>query len=230
MRRFDFILLDADNTLFDFDLAEHQALRSAMTAHGLPFTPETEGLYLSINRSLWAAFDRGEVEQDWLTVERFRRLNAALGGKSDPVRLNEDYLTALGRCNHLLPGALELCRELAQAGCVLAVATNGVARVQRARMEASPLTAYIPHLFISQELGARKPQTAFFDPILKQLGVIDKSRCLMVGDSLTSDILGGQNAGLPTAWYDPRGKENKTAILPTCRVADHSELKEWILL
>ena len=157
MRRYDHVLLDADNTLFDFDLAEHNALKRAMTERGCPFTEESEGLYLSINRELWAAFDRGEVTQKWLTVERFRRLDEALGGHNDPECFNRDYLTYLGQSSVLLPGALELCRELYDAGCILSIATNGVARVQHARMEASPLKPYISHLFISEELGAQKP-------------------------------------------------------------------------
>lgn len=225
---YDTLFLDADNTLFDFDRAEHEALKRAMTERGYPFTPETESVYLTINRGLWEAFDRGEVEQKWLVVERFRRLDAALGGSNDPEAFNRDYLTYLGQGAWLLPGALELCRELKQAGCRLAIATNGVARVQHARMDASPLAQYIDGLFISEELGAQKPQAEFFLPMLERMGVADKGRCLMVGDNLRSDILGGRNAGLPTVWYNPRRLPNPTDIRPTFTVATYQELKDLI--
>ncbi len=224
MKRYDFVLLDADNTLFDFDRAEHEALKKAMTERGYPFTPETEAVYLTINRALWAQFDRGEADQKWLTVERFRRLDATLGGQNDPEAFNQDYLTYLGEGAFLLPGAEAFCQTLYEEGCTLALATNGVARVQHARMEASPLAPYFPHLFISEELGAQKPQPAFFQPMLAALGVPDKARCLMVGDNLNSDIKGGVDAGLDTAWFNPHGLPNATHIRPTYTVAGYDQL------
>lgn len=229
MRRYDFILLDADNTLFDFDLAEHEALKRAMTQRGYPFTPQAEETYLAINRALWAQFDRGEVSQGWLTVERFRRLNAALGGGHDPGEFNRDYLTYLGQGAYLLPGALELCRDLKAAGCTLALATNGVARVQRSRLAASPLAPHFPHLFISEELGAQKPQAEFFEPMLAALGVTDRARCLMVGDNLRSDVQGGLAAGLPTVWYNPHALPNPTPLQPTFTVENYLQLKDLIV-
>lgn len=196
MPRYDTVLLDADNTLFDFDAAEHAALRRALEERGYPFTPETEALYLDINRPLWAAFDRGEVTQDFLVVERFRLLVERLGGSDDPVSFNRDYLTYLGEGNQLLPGAEDLCRDLRAAGCRLALATNGVARVQHARLDASPLKPYFSAVIISQEVGAQKPQPAFFQAALEALGVLDKARCVMVGTrwALTS------RAASPPGW------------------------------
>ena len=229
MKRYDFVLLDADNTLFDFDRAEHEALKRAMTERGYPFTPEAEEIYLTINRELWAQFDRGEVEQKWLTVERFRRLDAALGGRNDPDAFNRDYLTYLGEGAFLLPGAEAFCQALHEAGCTLAIATNGVARVQHARLKSSPIAPYFPHLFISEELGAQKPQAAFFQPMLATLGVADKSRCLMVGDNLNSDIKGGVDAGLDTAWFNPHGLPNHTEISPTYTAAGYDDLLTFIL-
>lgn len=229
MPRFDYVLLDADNTLFDFDRAEHEALKRAMTERGYEFTEEAESLYLSINRALWAAFDRGEVEQKWLVVERFRRFDAQLGGSNDPEQFNADYLTYLGQSSILFPGALEFCRDLYEAGCTLAIATNGVARVQHSRMDACPIAPYISYLFISEELKAQKPQPEFFTPALEQMGISDKSRCMMVGDNLRSDVLGGLNAGLTSVWYNPRGLDNATDIRPTFTVSDYDTLKELIL-
>lgn len=229
MRRYDHILLDADNTLFDFDRAEHEALKRSVTERDCPFTTEVEALYLSINRALWADFDQGLGTQVWLTVERFRRFNAALGLQNDPEEFNRDYLTYLGQCAVLLPGALELCKALHEAGCVLSIATNGVARVQHARLEGSPLRPYISHLFISEELGAQKPLPGFFQPMLTALNITDKSRCLMVGDNLNSDIRGGRDAGLDTVWYDPHALPLTGDIRPTFTVTDYDQLKDLIL-
>ena len=126
MPRYDIVFLDADNTLFDFDAAEHAALRLVLEERGYPATPETEALYLGFNRDLWSAFDRGEVTQEFLLVERFRLLTRALGGTDDPATFNRDYLSHMAACSRLLPGAEALCRDLVRGGCRLALATNGV--------------------------------------------------------------------------------------------------------
>ena len=112
MPRYDIVFLDADNTLFDFDAAEHAALRLVLEERGYPATPETEALYLGFNRDLWSAFDRGEVTQEFLLVERFRLLTRALGGTDDPAAFNRDYLSHMAACSRLLPGAEALCRDL----------------------------------------------------------------------------------------------------------------------
>lgn len=169
MPRYDYVLFDADNTLFDFDRAEAEALRTTLAEYGLPVTPETEETYLAVNRALWAQFDRGEVSREWLVVERFARLLRALGRSGDPAAMNHAYLTHLGEGAFLLPGAEELCRALAPC-CTLAIVTNGVAMAQRARFEASPLRDVVPWLFISEEVGASKPDPAFFAPVLRALG------------------------------------------------------------
>ena len=137
MPRYDYVLFDADNTLFDFDRAEAEALRTTLAEYGLPATPETEETYLAVNRALWAQFDRGEVSREWLVVERFARLLRALGRSGDPAAVNHAYLTHLGEGAFLLPGAEELCRALAPC-CTLAIVTNGVAMAQRARFEWCP--------------------------------------------------------------------------------------------
>lgn len=111
MTKYDFVLFDADNTLFDFDQAEHLALGETLEGYGIPFTLEHEALYLRINRALWDAFDRGEISQDRLVVERFAAFlqQAGYPGRADPEEMNRAYLAALARQGCLLPGAEELC-------------------------------------------------------------------------------------------------------------------------
>ena len=179
MPRYEVVLFDADHTLFDFDRAEREALRQTLEEAGLPADGETEARYLSINRALWNRLDRGEVRREWLVVERFAALLRALGRTGDAAALNRAYLDHLGEGSYLLPGAQALCRALAPR-CTLAIVTNGVARAQRRRFEASPLNGLIPWLFISEELGASKPDSAFFAPVLRTLGNPDPRRVLMV--------------------------------------------------
>ena len=119
------------------------------------------------------------MRREWLVVERFAALLRALGRTGDAAALNRAYLDHLGEGSYLLPGAQALCRALAPR-CTLAIVTNGVARAQRRRFEASPLNGLIPWLFISEELGASKPDPAFFAPVLRTLGNPDPRRVLMV--------------------------------------------------
>lgn len=228
MENFDFLLFDADNTLFDFDKAEDAALRQVLKERGYPDDDATRNLYLSINRDLWARLDRGEVTQGYLVVERFAAFTRAMGGSDDPVEFNRDYLDRLAQGSFLLPGAEELCRRLAPS-CTLAIITNGVARAQRGRFARSPLADVIPYLFISEEVGAAKPSPAFFEPVLRQLGSPSKERVLVVGDNLATDIRGGLDCGLPTAWYNPGHLPNTTSWTPKWEVASYAQLEDLIL-
>lgn len=228
MPRYPVVLLDADNTLFDFDAAEDKALRAVLRSRGYSADQDTVDLYLDINTALWDAFNRGEVEQDFLLVERFRRLEQTLGGSHDPAAFNADYLAALASNHDLIPGALELCRRLSQLGCTLAIVTNGTAVAQRGRYSASPIREYVPHLFISQEIGARKPDAVFFDHVCRKLDISDRSRAVVVGDSLGSDILGGNRAGIDTIWYNPHGAPLTGPARPTCTVKDFDEIERII--
>ena len=228
MAEFDFVLFDADNTLFDFDRAEHEALKGVLAAHGYPTDQATLEVYLAANRDLWARFDRGEVTQAYLVVERFAAFVRAMGGHDDPAQFNRDYLDRLAQGAFLLPGAEELCRALAPR-CTLAIVTNGVAMAQRARFEASPLRDVVPWLFISEEVGASKPDPAFFAPVLRALGEPDRARVLMVGDNLLTDIQGGKNAGLDTAWFNPRRLPGDPAVVPTWEADGFPALRALIL-
>lgn len=229
MNRYDFVLFDADNTLFDFDRAEHEALGLALEAFSIPCTPETEALYVSINSALWAMLDRGEASREWLVVERFARLVKELGVDADPAALNRTYLDKLGQQPFLLPGAAEVCRALGER-CTLAILTNGVARAQRGRFERSALAGLIPHLFISEEVGASKPSPDFFRPVLAALGITNPRRALMVGDNLTTDIGGAAALGLDTAWYHPAApSQSHQTVAPTWTITRLEELIPLVL-
>ena len=132
MPRYSFVLLDADNTLFDFDRAEELSLRQVLTAYGLPAGDDTVARYHTINAELWALQDAGKIARDRLVVERFAALLCALGCSGDPHALNRAYVEYLGQCADMLPGAVRFCRHLS-AHCTLAIVTNGIASSQRRR-------------------------------------------------------------------------------------------------
>lgn len=229
MPRYETVLLDADMTLFDFERSEGEALARVLTARGYTPDRETVELYLKINTALWDANARGEIDQDFLTVERFAAFMRVKGGDHDPREFNRDYLSALGEGCFLLPGAEEFCRALAEAGCTLAIVTNGLPTAQWGRFDRSPLKGVIPHMFVSMELGCQKPQREYFDKVCAELGIADRRRAVVVGDSLRTDILGGINAGIDTVWFNPKGLPEDPAIPATKTVKSYGELLDWLL-
>ncbi len=204
MSSFPFLLFDADNTLFDFDAGNRSAFHQVCLTFDLPDSDELFQLYEHCNNAMWAAFDRGECTKDFLVVERFRRFLSAAGLDRDPALCNQVHLDALGRNTRLLPHALEVCRTLSQSH-QLYIVTNAVASVQKRRLADSAIAPYISGAFISEEAGASKPSAAYFDFVFSRIPGITRENCLLIGDSLSSDIQGANNYGLPCCWYNPNG-------------------------
>lgn len=202
---YPYLLFDADNTLFDFDQAERNAHLLLCRAHGLAFSEEGYQLYHKCNADLWRDFDRGLCTKEYLLVERFRRYLAITGERADPEALNRDHLRALGEGAMLLPGAEELCRVLSRDHR-LYLLTNAVASVQKTRFTNSAIAPYFQGVFISEEVGAGKPDPAYFDYVFHAVPGLARDNALVIGDSLTSDIQGANNAGLPCCWFNPKGQ------------------------
>lgn len=224
MGRYDIVLLDADMTIFDFERSEKESLHRTLQTHGLPCTDEVEATYLKINHALWDAFARGEVDQDFLVVERFAALGRVYNMDWDAGKVNRDYLNGLGEEAHLLPGAMEFCQTLRDMGLTLAIATNGMPVAQRGRCARTGLDRIIPHVFISMELGVQKPLPEYFDKVLEALAVTDRSRVVMIGDSLSTDITGGNRAGIDTVWYNPGHTPLSGSARPTYTVSCYEEI------
>lgn len=228
MIRYPFVLLDADNTLYDFDAAEHKALCKVLADRGYMPDANTLKTYLDINNALWDAFARGEVEQEFLLVERFRLFEEKMGGGHDPIQFNTDYINTLATNADLIPGAVEFCSHLVQMGCTLAIVTNGSSVAQRGRYARSRLPEFIPTLFISQDLGVSKPDPLFFDAVCRKMGIEDRGQAVIVGDSLNSDILGGNQAGIDTVWFNPYHKPRSGPAWPTYTAAAYAEIEAMI--
>lgn len=201
MPRYDILLLDADGTLFDFERAQQEALYTALRTRGIAPQPRHLAVYREINEGLWRRFESGELSKEELLRLRFSLYFEEMGIGEDPQRFNEDYLDELGKGAFLLPGARELCERL-HGCCRLCLATNGVSRVQRSRLQHSLIAPFIRDLFVSEDLGAPKPQTAYFDEVFARLDHPQKERVIILGDSLTSDMKGGVDYGIATCWLN----------------------------
>ena len=201
--KYPYLLFDADNTLFNFDRANQEAFHAVCRQFDIPDSDETFQLYERCNNEMWAAFDRGECTKEFLVVQRFRNFLSAMGLDRDAEGCNALHLATLGRCAFMLPYAEEVCHTLARSHRLYLV-TNAVASVQRGRLAKSPIVPDITAAFISEEAGAAKPSTAYFDYVFTHIDGITRDNCLVIGDSVSSDIRGANNYGLPCCWYNPK--------------------------
>ena len=225
--KYPVLLFDADDTLFDFPKASARAFAAMCRADGIPDTQESRQLYHTINLELWAAFDRGEVSKEYVTLERFVRFLRALDLPLDPVKCNRDYLTALGAGVFPLPRAEEVCRELVRRGHRLYIVTNAVASVQRSRLQGSVFADLITDAFISEDAGASKPSALYYEYVLSRIGA-PREDCLAIGDSLATDIRGANNAGLPCCWFNPGGKPRPEDLRIDYEIRDLRELLDIV--
>ena len=227
MSRYQYLLFDADNTLFDFDAANHNAFAQTCQYCGLTYSEELYEFYESINRPLWQQLDRGEVTKEFLVVERFRRFLAAMGVDADPAECNRIQLSGLGSSTVLLPHALEVIEQLSRTH-QLYIVTNAVASVQRARLAGSAIAPYITAAFISEEAGAAKPSKEYFDYVFARIDGITPDNCLVIGDSLSSDVQGAINAGLPACWYNLKNDPRPADMAIDYEIRDLRELYEIV--
>jgi len=223
--RYTFLLADADNTLFDFYAGEKLALRETFGVFDLPANDAAFATYHRINEALWRRLERGEISPGALHVQRFTELldTLALSESRSAADIAAFFIQALGRQAILLPGAEQAVRRWASRAPV-AIVTNGIAAVQRARIAHSPIADCFAALIISEEIGAPKPHRHMVDAALEALGCTDRRRALLLGDSLAADIAAAANAGIDSCWYNPKNAPNATVHAPTYTVASLDEV------
>lgn len=214
---YTWLLFDADGTLFNFDRAEAEALAHSFADQGLPCSADTTAAYHRFNKQVWDEFEAGTITAPALRLKRFALLFHSLGLDLDLPDFSRRYTGHLGMGAYLVDGAKELICAL-RGRCGLAIITNGLSEVQRSRLARSELAGCFEHLFISEEMGAAKPDTAYFDAVFATLGSVPRGQVLVIGDSLNSDIRGGIAYGLDTCWYNPEGLPAPAGIAPRYEV------------
>ena len=198
----EFLFLDLDDTILDFHKAERIALSKTLASFGLDPTEAVLGQYHIINKEHWERLERKELTRDQVLEGRFRTLFAELGRTVDAAAVTRAYEQNLSIGHYFLPGAQEAVQRLSQK-YRLFLASNGTATVQHARLTSAGLYPYFEKVFVSQEVGHNKPSREYFDACFSQIPGFDPEKAMMVGDSLTSDILGGIRAGIRTCWVNP---------------------------
>ena len=226
---FKVILWDVDATLLNFEKAEEAGIRGCFEKYNLgECTDEMLENYKGINRGYWQAMERGEIEKPVLLVKRFEDFLNAYGlDSSVAAGFNELYQILLGETVVFYENALETVQAL--KGKVLQCAvTNGTKVAQDGKLKNSGLDKEFDHVFISEVVGIEKPNKGFFDAVFTEIGEYAKDEVLIVGDSLTSDIQGGVNAGIKTCWFNPKGAENTSALKPDYEIRDIRDVLEIV--
>ncbi len=222
------VLLDADDTLFDFKLSEKTALSKTLRRFGMEPTDETVALYSAINERYWKKLERGEVLRSELKDLRFKDFFKELGIDRDPTKVSDCYAELLAQGHFFLDGAEQLLEELFPK-YDLYIVSNGHAKTQHARIASAGIESYFKGIFISQEIGADKPTKAFFDACFAKIPDFKREEAVIVGDSLTSDILGGIHAGIKTVWFRHRPSHIPMEdITPDHEIHHLSELIPWL--
>lgn len=198
-----YIFLDLDGTIFDFKYAERVSLIATLEELGVMHDENTAELYSEINDKHWKALERGETTRDEVLTHRFTELFEVLGASASPLEARRIYEGRLSSCYYYIEGAEELLTELEREDYKLYLASNGTDSVQTRRIGASGIARYFDDIFISERIGHDKPSVLYFEECFKRIEGFDKGLAVIVGDSLSSDILGGKNAEITTIWYNP---------------------------
>ena len=225
---YKFLLFDLDHTLLDFDTAEDVALTQLLKEEGVTDIQAYKDYYVPMNKSLWKDLELKKIRKQELVNTRFSKLFSHFGIEKDGVYLAERYQFYLAQQGQVFSGAMELLDSLIDRGYELYAATNGITTIQTGRMAQSGLAPYFNQVFISEQLQTQKPDTLFYEKIGQQIAGFSKQNTLMIGDSLTADIQGGNNAGIDTVWYNPHHLENKTQAQPTYEVDSYQALLELL--
>ena len=223
----EFLFLDLDDTILDFHKAEHLALSKTLRQFGLEPTEEVMSRYSEINKSYWERLERKELTRPQILVGRFESLFDEYGIAVEPSAVARCYEENLSVGHYFLPGALEAVQSLSKK-YKLYLTSNGTARVQAGRLKSADISKYFQKIFVSEELGADKPDKRYFDRCAMQIPDFDPRKTMIVGDSLTSDIQGGINAGLHTCWINPDHKKNTTTIQPEYELEALSQLEAFL--
>ena len=209
----ELLFLDLDDTILDFHKAERIAIAKTIREFGVEPTEEVLSRYHVINKWHWEQLELGEMTREEVLVGRFAMLFAEKNVSVDPVAVARAYEKNLSIGHYFLPGAEEAVDALSKT-YRLFLTSNGTASVQKGRMTSANLYRFFEKVFVSQEIGHNKPAKAYFDACFAQISDFDPEKAMIVGDSLSSDILGGINAGIKTCWVNPNHASPKNGIAP----------------
>lgn len=223
----EFLFLDLDDTILDFHKAEQIAIGKTFRQFGLDPVESVLSRYSQINREHWERLEKKELTREEVLVGRFAVLFSEYNISVDPERVARCYEDNLSIGHYFLPGAEEALQSLSKK-YKLYLASNGTAKVQAGRLASADISHYFQEIFVSQEIGANKPDKLYFDRCADRIPGYDPRKAMIVGDSLTSDIQGGINAGMQTVWINPHHRPCLPHIVPDYELASIGQLENLL--
>lgn len=228
MGKFDIILWDVDQTLLDFKKSESYAIRFCFRKFGKEASDETVSAYSSINENFWKQIEKGQINKKEALVERFRTLFRQIGEEDiEAEAFQKEYADALGSVYYFQDDSYNLLNQL-KGKYRQYLVTNGVTYTQMKKLRLSGLDKLVDGIFVSEQLGVPKPHKEFFEQCFCAIPGFQREKALIVGDSLSSDMQGGNNAQISTRWYNPAGLENPFNIRIDYQIKDLNEI--WNVL
>lgn len=217
------ILLDLDETLFDFKADEKDALKKTLIGLGIEPTEDALELYSSINSAQWKRLEKREITREQVKLIRYSLLFEALRKNADAQKANEIYENELAKQGRLLSGAREALERL-YGKVRLFIASNGTVEVQNGRIKNTGIGKYFENVFFSEKIGFEKPDKRFFDACFAEITHFKKENTVIIGDSLSSDILGGKNAGITAIWLNNSGKSSPLADMTVKNIGEAADI------
>ena len=224
-----FLLFDLDHTLLDFESAEETALTQMLEDMNFPDVQAFKDYYKPMNQGLWKDLEQKKISKKDLINSRFAIAFAHFGRDVDGEEMALRYQDYISQQGQTFPGAEDLLAKLVERGYQIYGATNGVTAIQQGRLKQSAITPYFKEIFISEQLGTQKPEVAFYEKIGNLIPGFAKEQALMIGDSLTADIAGGNASGIDTVWYNPDRKENTSLVVPTYTVSNYQDIADLLI-
>ena len=225
--KYKYLIFDADQTIFDFNQAAFSALRVIFKNLNIDFSKRNIDFYLKANQKSWDDLESGRIEISRVKELAFSQFFSTLGLKGNPKEVSDFFLNQIGKSNLLIPGAYELVKKLHYENYFLILGTNGLAVTIRGRLKITGIQKYFHHVCIAEEIGCSKPNMNYYS-ILNKNFPFGKSKTLMIGDNLNSDIAGGNAYGIDTCWFNPNHRPNESPFTPTFVINELYELNLFL--
>ncbi len=217
--KYQWILFDADETLFSFN--SYLGLKAMLARYGIKFSEADYDAFQAINKPLWVAYQNKEITIQELQTTRFAKLAEQTG--KDPLALNKELMAEMAIVSKPLPNVMEMLNAL-YGKVKMGIITNGLDALQQKRLDNTGTTKFFEIVVVSEVVGVAKPNAKIFEYAFEQIGDVDKSQILMVGDTLSSDILGANGVGIDSCWFNHTEENNTTEIKPTYEITDIKQL------